>query len=92
LFRDRWGRGISDDDGIEWVEVMDDAEETSIPFYNTKPPGAVSGVGRFIRTRHYFVTNNFDEFIVETWPDRDILVDPWHMDEVKKIQKGLKGK
>jgi hypothetical protein len=23
--------------------------------------------------------NNFDKFVVETWWDGDILVDPWHM-------------
>jgi hypothetical protein len=56
---------------------MDDTEGTSVPFYDTKPPGTVSCIGQFIHTRHYFVTNNFDEFIVETWQDGDILVDPW---------------
>jgi hypothetical protein len=79
LFCDRWDVGISDGDGIELVEVMEDTEGTSVPFYNTKPSGAVSSVGWFIRTRHYFVMNNFDEFIVETWQDRDIFVDPWCM-------------
>jgi hypothetical protein len=58
---------------------VDNVEGASIPFYDTKPPGAVSGIGWFIRTRHYFVMNNFDEFVVETWRDRDIFVDPWHM-------------
>jgi hypothetical protein len=79
LFHDWWDGGISDGDGIEWAEVMDNVEGTSIPFYDTKPSGAVSGVGRFICTRRYFVTDNFNEFIVETWRDGDILVDPWRM-------------
>jgi hypothetical protein len=65
--------GIPNSDGIEWAEVVDDAEGTSIPFYDTKPSGTVSGIGWFIRTRHYFVTDNFDKFIVETWQDGDIL-------------------
>jgi hypothetical protein len=79
LFRDRWDGGISNGDGVEWAEVMDDMERTSIAFYDTEPPRAVSGVRRFICTRCYVVMNNFDKFIVETWQDGDILVDPWHM-------------
>jgi hypothetical protein len=79
LFNDRRDRGISDGDDIEQAEVVDDTEETSIPFYDTEPSGMVSGVGQFIRTRHYFVMDNFNEFIVETWWDADILVDPRHM-------------
>jgi hypothetical protein len=79
LFCDRQDGGISDGDGIEWAEVVDNAEGTYILFYDTKPPRAVSGVGRFIHTRHYFVTNDFNEFVMETWQDGDILVDPWHM-------------
>jgi hypothetical protein len=58
---------------------MDNAKGTSILFYDTKPSGTVSGVGWFIRTRCYFVTDNFDKFIMETWRDGDIFVDPWHM-------------
>jgi hypothetical protein len=46
---------------------VDDAEGTSILFYDTKPPGAVSGVGRFICTRHYLVMDYFDKFVMETW-------------------------
>jgi hypothetical protein len=61
------------------VEVMDGVKGTSILFYDTKPSGTVSSVGWFICTRHYFVTDNFDEFVVETWQDGDIFVDPWHM-------------
>jgi hypothetical protein len=61
------------------VEVVDDAEGTSILFDDAKPPRAVSGIGRFIRTRRYFIMDNFDEFIVETWWDGDIFVDPWRM-------------
>jgi hypothetical protein len=76
LFHDRRDGGISDGDSIEWAEVIDDMEGASILFYDTKRSRAVSGVGRFIRTRHYFVTENFNEFVVETWQDRDILVDP----------------
>jgi hypothetical protein len=80
LLHDRWDGGISNSDGVvEWVEVVDNAEGTSILFYDTKPPRAVSSIGQFIRTRCYVVTDNFDEFVVETWWDRDILVDPWHM-------------
>jgi hypothetical protein len=54
---------------------VDDAEGTSILFYDTKLPRAVSGIGRFIRTRHYFVTDNFNEFVVETWWNGDIFID-----------------
>jgi hypothetical protein len=73
---DRQDGGISNGDGVEWAEVVDDVEGTSIPFYDTKPPRAVSGIGWFRHTRHYFVMDNFDEFIMETWWDRDIFVDP----------------
>jgi hypothetical protein len=66
LFRDGQDGGISNGDGIERAEVVDDAEGASIPFYDAKPSGTVSGIGRFIRTRHYFVTDNFDEFVVQT--------------------------
>jgi hypothetical protein len=79
LLHDRRDGGISNGDGVEWAEVMNDVEGTSIPFYDTKPPRAVSSVGRFIRTRHYFVTDNFNEFVVETWRDGDIFVDPRRM-------------
>jgi hypothetical protein len=63
---DRQDRGISNGDSVEWTEVMDDAEGTSILFYDTKPSGAVSGIEWFIHTRHYIVTDNFDKFIMET--------------------------
>jgi hypothetical protein len=79
LFCDRRDGGISDGDSIEWAEVVDDMEGTSIPFYDTKPSRAVSGVGQFICTRRYFVTDNFNKFVVETWRDGDILVDPRRM-------------
>jgi hypothetical protein len=58
---------------------MDDMEGTSIVFYDAEPSRAVSGIGRFICTRHYFITNNFNEFVMEIWQDGDILVDPWRM-------------
>jgi hypothetical protein len=58
LFHGRWDGGISDGDSIEWVEVVDDVERTSILFYDTEPPGVVSGIGWFIHTRHYLVMNN----------------------------------
>jgi hypothetical protein len=67
---------------------MDDAEGISIPFDDAKPPRAVSGVGRFIRTRRYFVTDNFDEFVVETWRDGDIFVDPWCMQDRRDADWG----
>jgi hypothetical protein len=79
LFHDGRDGGISNGDGIEWAEVVDDAEGTSISFYDAEPSRAVSGVGRFICTRHYFVTDNFSEFVVGTWRDGDIFVDPRHM-------------
>jgi hypothetical protein len=79
LFRDGWDGGVSNGDGVEWAEVVDDVEGTSVPFYDAKPSRAVSGVGWFIRTRCYFVTDNFNEFIVETWWDGDIFVDPRHI-------------
>jgi hypothetical protein len=55
---------------------MYDLEGTSIAFDYAEPPRTVSGIGRFIRTRRYFVTDNFDEFIVETRWDGDVSVDP----------------
>jgi hypothetical protein len=58
---------------------MDNMEGASILFYDTEPPGAVSSIGWFTHTRHYIVMDNFDEFIVKTWWDGDILVDSWHM-------------
>jgi hypothetical protein len=84
LLRDRWDKGIYNGDGIEWAEVMDDAEGA----FDTEPPGAVSGIGWFICTRHYFVTDNFNEFIVETWQDGDILVDPRHMWNYQDVDCG----
>jgi hypothetical protein len=53
LFRDGWDGGVSNGDGIERAEVVDDVEGTSILFDDAKPSGAVSGVGWFIRTRRY---------------------------------------
>jgi hypothetical protein len=79
LFHNRRDGGISNGDGVEWVEVVDDVEGTSILFYDAKPSRMVSSVGWFIRTRCYFVIDNFNELIVETWRDRDIFVDPRHM-------------
>jgi hypothetical protein len=48
-------------------------------FDYAEPPGTISGIGRFIHTRHYFVMDDFDELIVETRQDGDVLVDPWRM-------------
>jgi hypothetical protein len=79
LLHDRQDGGISDGDGVELAEVVYDMEGTSIPFYDTKPPRTVSSVGWFICTRYYFVMDNFNKFIVETWQDGDILVDPRRM-------------
>jgi hypothetical protein len=67
LFCDRRDGGISNGDSVEWAEVMDDAEGTSILFYDAKLSRTVSGAGRFICTRHYFVMDNFNELVVETW-------------------------
>jgi hypothetical protein len=78
----------SDNDGIKWVEVVNDTEGASIPFYDAKPSRAVSGIGRFICTRCYFVTDNFDEFVVQTWWDWDVLVDPWHMWNCQDVDWG----
>jgi hypothetical protein len=79
LFHDGRDGGVSNGDGVEWAEVVDNVEGTSIPFDDAKPSGAVSGVGQFIHTRHYFIMDNFDKFVMETWRDGDILVDPWRM-------------
>jgi hypothetical protein len=79
LFRYRQDRDVSNGDGVERAEVVYDTEGTSVAFDYAEPSGAVSGVGWFICTRHYLFTNDFDEFIVETRWDGDVLVDPWHM-------------
>jgi hypothetical protein len=79
LFRYRQDRDISNGDGVERAEVVYDTEGTSVVFDYTEPSGTVSSVGWFIRTRHYFVMDNLDEFVVQTWWDGDILVDPWRM-------------
>jgi hypothetical protein len=79
LFHDRQDRDVSDGDGIEQVEVMDYVEGASVMFDNTEPSGAVSGIGWFIQTRHYFVMDNLDELVMETRQDGDVLVDPQHM-------------
>jgi hypothetical protein len=57
-------------------------------FDYAEPSGMVSGVGWFIRTRRYFVTDNLDEFIVQTWRDGDILVDPWRMRNRRDVDWG----
>jgi hypothetical protein len=88
LLHDRWDGGISNGDSIEWAEVVDDAEGTSISFYDAELSRAVSSVGRFIHTRHYFVTDNFNELVVETWQDGDILVDPRHMRNYRDVDWG----
>jgi hypothetical protein len=62
LFCDRQDRGISDGDGIERAEVVDDAEGTSIPFYDAKPSGTVSGVGRSI---HCGVSGSCEKTLIE---------------------------
>jgi hypothetical protein len=54
-------RDIFDGDGVEWTEVMYDMEGAPIMFDHIEPPGSVSGIGRFIHTRHYFVMDNFDK-------------------------------
>jgi hypothetical protein len=76
LFCDGQDGDIYDGNSIKWVEVVVNMEGTSISFYYAKPSGSVSSIGWFIRTGHYSVMNNFDEFVVETWWDVDILVDP----------------
>jgi hypothetical protein len=88
LLHDRWDRGISNGDSIEWAEVMDDAEGTSISFYDAEPSRVVSGIGQFICTRHYFIMDNFNEFVVETWQDGDILVDPRRMQNHRDVDWG----
>jgi hypothetical protein len=75
LFRDGQDGGISNGDGVGWAEVMDDMEGTSISFYGAEPSRAVSGIGRFICTRCYFIMHNFNKLVVETWWDGDIFVD-----------------
>jgi hypothetical protein len=52
--------GIPESDSIERAEIVDDMEETSIPFYDAKPSRVVSGVGRFICTRRNFVIDNIN--------------------------------
>jgi hypothetical protein len=82
LFRYRQDGDVSDGDSIEWTEVMYDMEGASIAFDYAEPPGTVSGIGRFICTGHYFVTDDFDEFVVETRWDGDVSVNPWRMRNV----------
>jgi hypothetical protein len=79
LLRDGQDGGISDGNGVEQVEVVDDTEGASISFYDAEPSRAVSSIRRFIHTRRYFVMDNFNEFAVKTWQDGDIFVDPRHM-------------
>jgi hypothetical protein len=79
LFCYRRDRDVSNGDNVEWAEVMYDTEGSSIAFDYAEPSGAVSGVGRFIHTGRYLFTDDFDEFVVETRRDGDVLVDPWHM-------------
>jgi hypothetical protein len=79
LFRYRWDRDVSNGDGIEQVEVVYDTEGTSVTFDYAEPSGAVSGIGWFIRTGRYLFMDDFDEFVVETRWDGDVLVDPWRM-------------
>jgi hypothetical protein len=57
-------------------------------FDYAEPSGMVSGIGRFIHTRRYFVTDNLDEFVMQTWRDGDILVDPWHMRNRRDVDWG----
>jgi hypothetical protein len=79
LFCYRQDGDISNGDGIEWTKVMYDTEGAPVTFDHTEPPGSISSIGRFIHTGRYFVTDEFDEFIVETRRDGDVLVDPRHM-------------
>jgi hypothetical protein len=79
LFCDGRDGDISDGDGVEQMEVMYDTEGAPIAFDYAKPSGTVSGIGRFIRTGHYFVMDNFDELVMETRRDGDVLVDPQRM-------------
>jgi hypothetical protein len=81
LFHYQQDGDISNGDGIEWTEVMYDTEGALVTFDHTEPPRSVSSIGRFICTRCYFVTDNFDEFVVETMRDGDVLVDPQHMQD-----------
>jgi hypothetical protein len=81
LFRYRWDGDISNGDSVEWMEVMYDTEEASVTFDYAEPPGTISGIGRFIRTGCYFVTDDSDKLIVETRRDGDILVDPRRMQD-----------
>jgi hypothetical protein len=69
LFHYRRDGDISDGDGIEQMEVMYDTEGAPVAFDHTEPPGSVSSIGRFIHTEHYFVMDDFDEFVVETRRD-----------------------
>jgi hypothetical protein len=79
LFCDGRDGDVSNGDGVERTEVMYDTEGAPIAFDYAEPSGTVSGIGRFIRTRRYFVTDNFDELFVETRWDGNVLVDPQRM-------------
>jgi hypothetical protein len=58
LFRYRRDGDISNGDGVEQVEAVYDTEGTSIAFDYAEPSGAVSGIGRFIRTGRYLFTDD----------------------------------
>jgi hypothetical protein len=61
-------------------------------FDYAEPSGTVSGIGRFIRTGHYFVMDDFDELVVETRRDGDVLVDPrriWDSQNVNWMEEVL---
>jgi hypothetical protein len=76
LFCYRRDGDISGGDSVEQTEVMYNTKGAPVAFDHTEPPGSISGIGRFICTGHYFVTDDFDKFVVETRRDGDVFVDP----------------
>jgi hypothetical protein len=79
LFHYRRDGDVSDGDSVERAEVVYYPERASVAFDYAEPSRVVSGIGRFIRTGRYLFTDDFDEFVVETRRDGDVLVDPRRM-------------
>jgi len=58
---------------------MDESQGLSVLLDNTKPPGSVCRVRRFVYSTLNLVLDNLDNFVVDCGGNRDIPLYPWGM-------------
>jgi hypothetical protein len=67
--------GVSDSDGVEGLEVMDDAEHSTL-LLHAEPSRVVGGIGAFVNACCKLVFEHLDNIVEDAQGDRDVLVCP----------------